>query len=186
MLGRDDGLGQRLFVVDQHDHPLSKPIELIDQQSSLHDSSGLHLGTFRKDPTTHEKIRLTSEQHLTTMQQVDSSSTQLATYVLDKHGAIISQSIQALDRVAQGKHPVEETSLRDLQRWDEEQDRLMSETISSEDRSRLVDDVSTEYELMQDRLDQIKTDEKAIEYILPLLGRLLRLMIADESRYFHC
>lgn len=185
MLDRHDVLGQRLFVVDQHDHPLSKPIELIDQQWSLHDSSGLHLATFRKDQNTHEKIRLTSEQHLIAMQQAYSSSTQLATYVLDKHGAIISESIQALDRVAQGKHSVEETSIRDLQRWNEERDRLASETMSREDTSRLADGVSTEYALMQDRLDQIKTDEKVIEYILPLLGKVLRLTIADQSRYFY-
>ena len=93
-------------MVDHLGHLLSKPIELLDQHSSSQDSSSRHLATFLTDEITHEKNRLTAEQHLIAMQQAEFTQRELVTYVMDKHEAIISEPVQALDLPMQQGHAV--------------------------------------------------------------------------------
>jgi len=48
--------------------------------------------------------------------------------------------------------------------------------VSSEDKNQFLEDISYEYKLMngyiQDRLDKLKTEEKIIEHIVPILGQI--------------
>ena len=176
-------------MVDRLGHLLSKPIELLDQYSSSQDSSSLHLATFLTDENTHKKNQLTAEQHLVAIQQAEFTQRELLTYVMDKRDTIISEPIQALDLVIRQGHAVEEALIRDLHRRDDERDRLVTQPMSTDDQARLIDGISKEYTLMhgytQDRMDQLKTAEKTIEYILPILGRILCLMIADSDAFVH-
>ncbi len=83
-------LGQTLFIVDNNDRPLSKPIQLIDHTYTSLNISELNLGTFLYDEKTNEKVLLTPEQYLIARQQAEFTPRKFMTYIIDKDNVPIS------------------------------------------------------------------------------------------------
>ncbi len=154
-----------MFIVDDHDRPLSKPIHLLN-----HTTSEFSLATFLYDEKTNEKVLLTSEQYLIARQQAEFTPRKFITYIIDRHQTPISEPIQISDREIQIRHATENIVSNKLDFFDKKRHQLLNHLISSED-------ISHEYKLLnnyiQDRIDKLKTEGKVIEYIIPILGSII-------------
>lgn len=175
-------LDQILFVVDNNDHPLSKP---IDQTYSSLNISDMNLGTFLYDEKTNEKILLTLEQYLIARQQDEFTSRKFLTYIIDKDNIPISEPIQISDTRIQIRHSIENIISNRLSSFDKKHHKLLK---FSDDKSELLKDIINEYELIdayiQDRLDKLKIEEKIIEQIVPIFGEILSLPIHSLFYFF--
>jgi hypothetical protein len=164
-------LGQVLFVVDDNDRPLSKPIQLLDRTTSE-----FHLATFLYDEKTNEKVLLTPEQYLIARQQAEFTPRKFITYIIDKDKTPISEPIQISDSEIQIRHSTENIVSNKLDFFDKKRHQLSNRLVSSEDKNQFLEDISHEYKLMngyiQDRFDKLKTEEKIIEHIVPILGQI--------------
>jgi len=169
-------LGQTLFVVDNNDRPLSKPIPLTDHTYSSLNISELNLGTFLYDEKTNEKVLLTPEQYLIAREQAEFTPRKFMTYIIDKDNVPISEPIQISDNEIQVRHSTENIISNKLNLLDKKRHELLDRLKSSETKNEVLEDMSNEYELInayvQDRLDKLKTEEKIIEQIVPILGKI--------------
>jgi hypothetical protein len=166
-------LGQSLFVVDNNDRPLSKP---IDHSHSSSNSSELHLATFLYDDKINEKILLTPEQYLISVQQAEFTSRKFLAYVMNKDQIPISLPIHISDTGIQMRHLIENIISNKLNLLNSKRQVLFDQLESSGHINELLKCITSEYELidayLQDRLDKLKTEEKIIEQIVPILGKL--------------
>ena len=142
-----------MFIVDDNNRPLSKPIHLLD-----HTTSEFNVGTFLYDEKTNEKVLLTSEQYLIARQQAEFTPRKFLTYIIDRNQTPISEPIQISDREIQIRHATENIVSNKLDFFDKQRHQLLNRLISSED-------ISHEYKLLnnyiQDRIDKLKTEEKS-------------------------
>jgi hypothetical protein len=169
-------LGQALFIVDNNNRPLSKPIQLIDDTYSSLNISEFKLATFLYDEKTNEKVLLTPEQYLIARQQNEFTPRKFITYIINKDNIPISEPIQISDIGIQMRHSTENSVSDKLNLFDKKRHELMDRLKSSENKNEVLKDISNEYELInayiQDRLDKLKTEEKIIEQIVPILGQI--------------
>jgi len=167
-------LGEMLFIVDNNDRPLSKPIQLIDQTYVSLNISEFNLVTFLYDEKTNETVLLTPEQYLIARQQDEFTLRKFLTYIIDHDNKPISEPIQISETGIQMRHLIENTISNNLNLFDKNRLKF------SKTKNKILKDISNEYELMnayiQDRLDKLKTEEKIIELIVPILGEITHLL----------
>lgn len=158
-------------MVDEYDHPLSQPIQLIAQKPSE-----LKLATFLYDEKTNEKVLLTPEQNLIARQQAEWTPRKFLTYIIDKDQIPISEPISISDLGIQLRHSTENVISNKLQFLDNKRQQFLDRWTSSEDKTELLENISSQYKLINsfidDRLDKLQTEEKVIENIVPLLGKI--------------
>ena len=160
---------QALFVVDEHDHPLSQPIQLI-----VHPTSELRLGTFLYEEKIKEKILLTPEHDLIVRQQEEWTPRIFLTYIIDQDQTPISEPVVISDHGIQRRHSMESILSNKLQYFKHKRQQFSNRLIPLEEKTDVLENISSQYQLingyLEDRLDKLKTEEKIIEQIVPLLG----------------
>ncbi len=180
-------LGQTLFVTNNNDHPLSKPIQLIDHTVSSLNISELNLSTFLYDEKTNDKVLLTSEQYLITKQQTEFTSRKFITYITSKDNKPISEPIQISDIEIRMRNSIENTISKQLIIFDKERHELVDRLNLSENKNESLKIIFNEYELInayiQDRLDKLKIEEKIIEQIVPILGKIYYFKYINLIRF---
>lgn len=174
---------QTLFMVDENDHPLSQPIPLI-----VPTSSELKLATFLYDEKTNEKILLTPEQYLIAGQQAEWTSRKFLTYIIDKDQIPISEPISISDLGIQLRHSPENVIGNKLQFLDNKRQQFMDRLTMLDDKTELLENISSQYKLInsyiEDRLYKLQIEEKIIEKIVPLLGRIISSHQSSPSVLF--
>ena len=161
-------------MVDENDHPLSQPIQLIAQTPSE-----LKFATFLYDEKTNEKVLLTPEQNLIARQQAEWTPRKFLTYIIDKDQIPISEPISISELGIQLRHLTENVISNKLQFLDSKRQQFLDRWTSFEDKTELLENISSQYKLIhshiEDRLDKLQTEEKVIEKIVPLLGKIISL-----------
>ncbi len=123
----------------------------------------------------NEKVLLTPEQYLIAKQQAEFTPRKFITYIIDKDHLPISEPIQISETEIQIRHAIENSISNKLNFFDKKPHESLNRLNSSEHKNEFLEDILNEYELLnayiQDRLDKLKTEEKVIEQIVPILGK---------------
>ncbi|CAF1497745.1 unnamed protein product [Adineta steineri] len=176
-----------LFVVDKNDYPLSKPIQLTEPTDSLLNISELKLSTFLYDEKMNEKVLLTPEQYLISIQQSEFTSRRFLTYIASKNNQLLSEPIDISDIAIQKKHAIENILSKKLIIFDKERHKLFDHLNFNETKNEFLKIILNEYDLMngyvQDRLDKLKIEEKIIEQIVPILDEQYNNISIDQIEY---
>ncbi|CAF1261150.1 unnamed protein product [Adineta steineri] len=176
-----------LFVVDNNDYPLSKPIQLIEPTDSILNISELKLSTFLYDEKKNEKVLLTPEQYLISIQQSEFTSRKFLTYIVSKNNQLLSEPIDISDIAIQKKHAIQNILSKKLIILDRERHKLFDHFNLNETKNEFLKIILNEYELMngyvQDRLDKLKIEEKIIEQIVPILDEQYNNISIDQIEY---
>lgn len=166
--------------MNNNDQPLSKPIQLIDQTDSSLKITDLDLATYLYDEKTNTKVLLTPEQYLITIQQAEFTSRKFLTYIINKDKMPISEPIQISDTEIQIRHSIENTVSNKLNLFDKKRHELLNQ-------NDVLETISNEYELInayiQNRLEKLKTEEKIIELIIPILDKQYNTISTDQIEY---
>ncbi|CAF4197371.1 unnamed protein product, partial [Rotaria sordida] len=179
---------QILFVVDNNDQPLSKPIQFLDHTYSSLNISNFNLVTFLYDEKTNEQILLTPEQYLISIQQAEFTPRKFITYIINnKDKTVISEPIQISDIGIQIRHSFENIISNRLNLFDRKRHELFTYLKLSENKNEFLKILSDEYEFInayiQDRLDKLKIEEKIIELIIPILDKQYDDISIDQIEY---
>ena len=138
--------------------------------------SELSFVTFLYDENANNKVLLTSEQYLITVKQAEFTSRKFISYVFSKDKQIISEPIQISDIEIQKRHAIENIISNKLGLFQRERSKVFDHLNLLGDRNKFLKIISDECEFInayiQDRLDQLKIEEKIIEEILPILGKI--------------
>ena len=164
---------------------LSKQIQLIDLIDSSLKITDLDLATFLYDEKTNQKVLLTPEQYLVTIQQAEFTPRKFLTYINNKDKIPISEPIQISDTEIQIRHSVENTVSKKLNLFDKKRHELLNHL--SENSNDFFETIFSEYELInayiQNRLEKLKTEEKIIELIIPILDKQYNIISTDQIEY---
>ncbi|UJR31391.1 hypothetical protein I4U23_018885 [Adineta vaga] len=178
---------QSLFIIDKNDNILSKPIQLTDDISTPLNTSELNLSTFLYDEKTNEKVLLTLEHYLMTLQQAEFTSRKFVTYLTDKNNILKSEPIEVSEFGIQMKSIIEDTFLKKLLYYDRERHTLLDSLNSTTNKEELLKLSFAEYQLInayvQDRIDKLKVEEKVIEQILPIFDEHHTMISTDHIEY---
>ncbi|CAF0967334.1 unnamed protein product [Adineta steineri] len=135
----------------------------------------------------NEKVLLTPEQYLISIQQSEFTSRKFLTYIVSKNNQLLSEPINISDIAIQKKHAIEIILSKKLTIFDKERHKLFDHLNLNETKNEFLKIILNEYELMngyvQDRLDKLKIEEKIIEQIVPILDEQYNNISIDQIEY---